>query len=181
MAPAPQTPVHIEQPPVSLVGQTPRKGTKEWKTTAFRDRRHGSNGFNRDSRNLALRISAARILAENEPIGEMIVLSLCDDGPVDNEVEFYLRRIAGWLKLTEERYKAQFPVDFPQKDGRYDLSTKPEGFRSRMSLFKEIIETDELESNGLMLTEFIFEDPVIVRKIVKKLGGPPLPERGNDD
>jgi len=111
-------------------------------------------------------LSTARLLAENEPIGDLVMLSLLDDSLVKSGLWAHLKIISDWLKSTEELYKRQFPDEFPQTDGRYDLTKKPPGFRSRLDIFKEQVEA--WESSDLWSAEMIFNDPVTIRKRMKR-------------
>ena len=113
-------------------------------------------------------MSVARLLAENEPIGDLVMLSLCDDECIKSDLSPRLKMIAGWLEKTEERYAAQFGEGFPQNDGRYDLTRKPEGFRTRLEIFKELAEG--WEASPLWSAEVILNDPLVV---IKKMKRPP--------
>ena len=93
-----------------------------------------NNEFVRD---LAKDISFARPLAENEPIGDLAICSLLDDEQKHSDLWVRLKHIAIWLKETEEAYRKQFPADWPEKNSRYDLSRKPECFKTRFQIFKE--------------------------------------------
>src|ERR1700730_4524820 len=77
----------------------------------------------------AKHLSAARLLAENEPFGDLVMLSLCDDSLPQTGVWPYLKIIVAWLEETDERYRKQFSDDFPKKDRCYDLAVKPPGFK----------------------------------------------------
>jgi hypothetical protein len=114
---------------------------------------------------MATKHSAARILAENEGIGDLVVLSMCDDAVVNNDLWAYFQMIANFLKETEARYQAQFPGDWPRIDGRFDLSKKPAGFKARLEIFQEIVEASE--SGALWSTEVMFHDPLAVVKRFK--------------
>jgi hypothetical protein len=86
-------------------------------------------------RRLAKDLSVARLLAENEPIGDLVILSLCDDGLVKSDLLARLKMISDWLKTTEDLYEKQFPEGFPKKDRRYDLTTPPPpGFKTRIDI-----------------------------------------------
>jgi hypothetical protein len=115
------------------------------------------------TKEVAVMGSIARLLAENEPLGELVMYSLADDELPSSDLWARFKILSGWLAQTEERYKSQFPSDFPKTEaGRYDLSTKPPGFKSRMDIFKEIVEQEE--SCELFATELIANDPVAVIK-----------------
>jgi hypothetical protein len=111
--------------------------------------------------------SAARLLAENEPFGEKVIYSLVDDALPYNDLWARLKIISDWLKETEERYSGQFPSGRPSGGNRYDLSRTPEGFKSRLDIFKEIVE--RWESNALMDTRIVFEDPIVVIKRIRTI------------
>jgi hypothetical protein len=118
-------------------------------------------------KDLAIKASAASLLAEHEKIGELVMLSLMDDELPYSDLWARLKMISNWLKETEERYKRQFPDDFPKIGNRYDLSRKPDGFKNRGDIFKEIAE--QAESNKLWDTNLVLFDPVFA--VVKKLRG----------
>jgi hypothetical protein len=120
-------------------------------------------------KDIAIDLSVARLLAENEPLGELVMLSLLDDERVKTDLWPRLKIIAGWLEKTEELYAAQFGEGFPIKDGRYDLSRKPASFKTRLELFKE--QAEAWESSGLWDAEVVLNDPVAVIKRMKR----PLP------
>jgi hypothetical protein len=121
------------------------------------------------TRKLAKFSSSARLLAENEPLGELVMLSLCDDECIKSDLWPRLKTIAVWLEKTEELYAAQFGEEFPKRDDRYDLTRKPAGFRNRLEIFKELAEA--WESSPLWRAEVAFNDPVTVIKRMKM----PLP------
>ena len=127
--------------------------------------------FNDLIRRIATDFSIARLLAEYEPIGELVVLSLLDDSMPVSDLGARLKVLSDWLKKTEELYDAQFPEGFPKKDGRYDLTNKPPQFKSRLDIFKEQVE--RWESSKLWSAEIVFNDPVAVIKRMK-----PIPEPG---
>jgi hypothetical protein len=110
----------------------------------------------------ARHLSAARLLAENEPFGELVMLSLLDDELAYSGLWYYLKSVSDWLKETEERYRSQFPGDKPKTGIRFDLSSKPAGFKSRLEIFRAIAE--KAESSKLWKTELILNDPVAVVK-----------------
>jgi hypothetical protein len=111
-------------------------------------------------------ISFARLLAENEPIGDLVICSLLDDEQKHSDLWVRLKHIAIWLKETEEAYRKQFPADWPEKNSRYDLSHKPECFKTRFQIFKEIAEASE--SGALWSAELQLNDPLTVAKRLKK-------------
>jgi hypothetical protein len=117
-------------------------------------------------RRLAKDASVARILAENEPLGDLVVYSLLDDTPVKNCLWAYLKLISEWLKKTEELYQQQFPEGFPQKDGRYDLTKPPPNFKSRFAIFKE--QAEAWESSSLWSAEVALGDPLTIIKRMRK-------------
>src|SRR5216684_2745502 len=82
-------------------------------------------------RDLAKKTSTAGLLAENEPLGDLVVYTLIDDAEPECMLWAHFSNLAEWLKETEERYSKQFPQDWPKTEGRYDLSSKPEGFKAR--------------------------------------------------
>src|SRR5260370_26727449 len=82
-------------------------------------------------RDLAKKSSTAGLLAENEPLGELVAYALLDDPAPESKLWVHFERIADWLKETEELYAKQFPEDWPKQDWRYDLSRKPDGFKTR--------------------------------------------------
>ena len=55
----------------------------------------------------------------------------------------------------------QFPEGFPTKDGRYDLSEKPPQFKSRLEIFKGLVEAWE-SHKGLWTAEMVLNDPVAI-------------------
>jgi hypothetical protein len=113
---------------------------------------------------VASHASTARLLAENEPIGELVMLSLMDDPQPYSDLGARFKIISDWLKETEEGYRSQFPEDFPMQGRHYDLSRKPDGFKTRLEIFTEIVEKSELESTELWSTELLLNDPVLVVK-----------------
>jgi hypothetical protein len=117
-------------------------------------------------RDVAKDISFARLLSENEPIGELVICSLLDDEKKHSSLWVRLKHIAIWLKETEEVYRKQFPADWPEQGSRYDLSRKPEGFKTRWQIFKEIVEASE--SGALWSAELQLNDPVTVIKRFKR-------------
>ncbi len=112
---------------------------------------------------------AAHLLAQNEPLGDLVILSLMDDELPYSDLWARLKMIADWLKRTEDQYRSQFPPDFPKIGRRYDLSQKPEGFRSRLDIFKEIVE--KVESTKMWTTEIVVNDPVAVVKKFRRFEG----------
>jgi hypothetical protein len=62
-------------------------------------------------------------LAEDEPLGELVMYSLLDDSVVNNDLWVYLKIITDWLKETEERYNGQFPADFHKSNNRSSVSS----------------------------------------------------------
>jgi hypothetical protein len=119
------------------------------------------------SKAAAASTSITRLLAENSPVGDLILYALLDDGRVTNDLWARLKILAGWLEKTEELYAAQFPEGFPQKDGYYDLTLKPEPFKTRFEIFKELAEAWE-SCAGVWTTEIVLNDPVIVIKRLTK-------------
>lgn len=116
---------------------------------------------------VAQQLSTAKILTENEPIGDLVVLSLLDDTLPKNELGGDLALIAAWLGETEKRYRAQFPDHPPaRKNGRLDLSKKPDGFKSRLQVFTELVQ--EAESGDHWSAKLIFNDPVVLSLKMKK-------------
>jgi hypothetical protein len=113
-------------------------------------------------RDLASISSPMRLLAENEPVGDLVLLSLMDDELHSSHLWVYLKFVSDWLRETEERYKSQFPGGTPKAGKRLDLSKRPPGFKSRLEIFKEIAE--QAESNKVWDTELIVNDPVCVVK-----------------
>jgi hypothetical protein len=119
------------------------------------------------TKQIAKDLSTARLLAENEPIGDLVILSLLDDGRVTSDLWAHLKIISDWLKKAEELYKLQFPEGFPMKDARYDLNERqPSMFKSRFDIFKERVE--EWEANELWSAEVILNDPLTVIKKMRK-------------
>ena len=114
------------------------------------------------TRELARFTSIAGVLAENEPIGDLVVYSLLDDTAVSNDVGARLRILSEWLAKTEELYKAQFPEGFPQEEGRYDLREKPPQFKTRFEIFKE--QALAWEECKLWSAEIELSDPLVVKK-----------------
>jgi hypothetical protein len=117
-------------------------------------------------RQVAKNLSTARLLAENEPVGDLVMLSLLDDTLLKSDLWAHLKIISEWLKNTEELYTGQFPEGFPKKEGRYDLTEKPPQFKSRLDIFKQ--EVEAWESSNLWSAELVFNDPVAVIKKMKK-------------
>ncbi len=113
-----------------------------------------------------IKLSTARLLAENEPIGDLVVLSQMDDSLVYSDLWAHLKIMSDWLKMTEDLYKAQFSEGFPRKDGRYDLTEKPTSFKSRLDIFKEQVEA--WESSGLWKAKVIFNDPLYIVKRMRR-------------
>lgn len=116
-------------------------------------------------RRLAKETSVAGLLAENEPIGELVTYSLLDDTRLNNDLGARLKILAEWLRKTEERYKSRFPDDFPQKDGQYDLTNKPAQFKTRFEIFNQLAEAWEAAS--LWSAEILLEDPLLIVKRMK--------------
>jgi hypothetical protein len=115
---------------------------------------------------LAVDLSTAKLLTENDRLGDLVVLSLLDDDRVKSDLWAHLKIISDWLKRTEELYAGQFPDGCQQRDGRYDLTAKPHGFKSRFEIFKEQVEA--WESNPLWSAEIILNDPLAVIKRRKR-------------
>jgi hypothetical protein len=120
-------------------------------------------------RRIAKDASVVRILAENEPLGDLVVYSLLDDTPVKSSLWAYLKMISEWLKKTEDLYQQQFPEGFPQKDGRYDLTERPPNFKSRFDIFKE--QAEAWESSSLWSAEVVLGDPLTIFKRMRKRPG----------
>ena len=118
-------------------------------------------------RQCATELSTARLLAENEPFGELVLYSLLDDTRFTSDLGARLKIVATWLMETERLYKAQFPEGFPTKDGRYDLTEPPSGFKARFDIFKELVEAWETETCGLWSTEVVLNDPLAIIKRIK--------------
>src|SRR5258708_34215810 len=74
--------------------------------------------------------SPTRLLAENEPIGDLVIYSLSDDELAYSHLFVYFKFISDWLRETEDRYGGQFPGDIPKTE-RLALSEKPADFKSR--------------------------------------------------
>ncbi len=117
-------------------------------------------------KSVAKELSTARLLAENEPIGDLVIYSLLDDSLAKSDLWAHLKIISNWLKTTEEMYQKQFPEGFPKKDGRYNLVDKPPGFKSRLDIFKEQVEA--WESGSVWSAEVILNDPVTIVKRRKR-------------
>ncbi len=111
-------------------------------------------------RDLLKKTSTAGLLAENEPIGDLVVYALIDDAEPDCRLWVHFERLAEWLKETEELYAKQFPADWPKTEGRYDLSSKPDGFKSRFEIFKEVVEAGD--SDPVCDTRLMLHDPIMV-------------------
>ena len=111
-------------------------------------------------RELAKKTSTAGLLAENEPLGDLVTYTLIDDAAPESNLWVHFERLAEWLKETEERYAKQFPADWPKAEGLYDLSSKPEGFKDRFAIFKEVVETGD--SDEVWDTRLTLQDPVMV-------------------
>jgi hypothetical protein len=111
-------------------------------------------------RYLAKKTSTAGLLAENEPLGDLVAYTLIDDAAPESNLWVHFERLADWLKETEERYAKQFPADWPKVEGLYDLSTKPEGFKNRFTIFKEVVETGD--SDEVWNTRLTLHDPIMV-------------------
>jgi hypothetical protein len=113
-------------------------------------------------KDLVREASTARLLAENEPLGELVTYTLLDDAMPESKLWVHFARLAKWLKATEERYAKQFPEDWPRIEGRYDVSSKPDGFRTRFEIFKEEVEAADWDP--LCDTRLVLHDPVMVTK-----------------
>ena len=110
--------------------------------------------------------STARLLTENEPFGDLVLFALLDDSVVKSDLWAHLKIISDWIKATEDSYARQFPDNFPKKDGRYDLSERPSGFKSRLDIFKEQVEA--WESSRLWTAKVVVNDPLAVIKRMKR-------------
>jgi hypothetical protein len=104
-------------------------------------------------RRAATEASAARLVAENEPFGDMAMYSLLDDTRVTSDLGARLKIVSTWLTETERLYK-----------DRYDLTEPPSGFKTRFDIFKELVEAAETETCGLWSTEIRVEDRLLILK-----------------
>ncbi len=111
-------------------------------------------------RDLAKKTSTAGLLAENEPLGDLVAYTLIDDAAPKSNLWVHFERLAHWLKETEERYAKQFPADWPKVKGLYELSSKPDGFKNRFTIFKEVVETGD--SDEVWDTRLTLHDPIMV-------------------
>ena len=117
------------------------------------------------TRELARHSSIAGVLAENEPIGDLVVYSLLDDTAVRNDLGARFRILSEWLTRTEELYKAQFPEGFPQDGDHYYLRKKPPHLKTRFEIFKE--QALAWEESKLWSAEISLSDPLVVIKRIK--------------
>ncbi len=111
-------------------------------------------------KDLAKKSSTAGLLAENETLGDLVAYALLDDSSTESKLWMHLERLADWLKRTEERYAKQFPEDWPKGEGGYDLSSRPEGFKTRFEIFKELVEAGD--SDPIWETRLMLHDPITV-------------------